>query len=97
MNQISLVTPLDTTQQTTSLSDRQVCLDNVHATFTENIDGSYDVILEINSNKFLISVEKIANQIERLEIIATKGFVEISNKIILIIKKLIEHLRYRLD
>jgi hypothetical protein len=90
MNQTALVTALDTNQQT-------LCLDNVHATFTENVDGSYDVILEINSNKFLISVEKIANQIERLEIIATKGFVEISNKIILMIKKLIEHLRYRLD
>lgn len=90
MNQISLVTPLATIQQT-------VCLDTVHATFTENVDGSYDVILEINSNKFLINIEKAANQIERLEIIATKGFVEISNKIILTIKKLIEHLRYRLD
>jgi len=90
MNQTALVTALDTNQQT-------ICLDNVHATFTEMVDGSFDIILEINSNKFLISVEKIANQIERLEIIATKGFVEISNKIILMIKKLIEHLRYRLD
>lgn len=90
MNQIALIPQIGTTQKT-------VCLDNVHATFTENVDGSYDIILEINSNKFLITVEKIENQIERLEIIATKGFVEISNKIILMIKRLIEHLRYRLD
>jgi len=90
MNQIALIWQTETIQKT-------VCLDNVYATFTENIDGSYDVILEINSNKFLITVEKIENHIERLEIIATKGFVEISNKIILMIKKLIEHLRYRLD
>ena len=90
MNQITLIPQMDTHQKT-------VCLDNIHATFMENADGSYDVILEINSNKFLIAVEKIANQIERLEIIATKGFVEISNRIILMIKKLIEYLRYRLD
>jgi hypothetical protein len=90
MNQINLVSPVDTLQQT-------ICLDNVHATFTENEDGSYDVILEINSNKFLINIEKIANQIERMEIIASKGFVEFSNKIILMIKKLIEYLRHKID
>jgi len=90
MTQTSLITPLDVCQ-------RKICLDNVRAVFTENVDGSYDVILEINSNKFLIAIQNVANQIESLEIIATKGFVELSNKIILMIKKLIEYLRYRLD
>ena len=90
MNQMSLITQLDICQ-------RKICLDNVRALFTENGDGSYDVVLEINSNRFLIAVNNIANQIESLEIIATKGFVEISNKIILMIKRLIEYLRYRLD
>jgi len=90
MNQISLITPIDVCQ-------RKISLDNVRAVFTENNDGSYDVILEINSNKFLIAIQNVANQIESLEFIATKGFVEINNKIILVIKKLIEHLRYRLD
>jgi hypothetical protein len=65
MNQISLVTAAETWQQTAHL-------ENIHATFTENTDGSYDVILEINSNKFLIVVQKIANEIEKLEIIASK-------------------------
>jgi hypothetical protein len=87
---MSLITQID-------VSQRKICLDNVRAVFTENSDGSHDVILEINSNKFLIAINNVANQIESLEIIATKGFVEISNKIILMIKKLIEHLRYRLD
>ena len=90
MNQMNLITPIDIYQKT-------ICLDNVRAIFTENNDWSYDVILEINSNKFLITLQNIANQIESLEIVATKWFVEISNKIILMIKKLIEHLRYRLD
>ena len=90
MNQMSLITPIDVCQ-------KRVCLENVRAVFTENNDGSYDVVLEINSNKFLIAIHNIANQIESLEIITTKGFVEISNRIILMIKRLIEHLRYRLD
>lgn len=90
MNQMNLITPIDVCQ-------KKVCFENVRALFTENADGSYDVILEINSNKFLIAIHNIANQIESLEIIATKGFVELSNKIILMIKKLIEYLRYRLD
>ncbi|MEI7919889.1 MAG: hypothetical protein WCH65_07130 [bacterium] len=87
---MSLIMPIDVYQ-------RKVSLENVHATFTETTYGSYDVILEINSNKFLIALHNVADQIESLEIIATKGFVEISNKIILMIKKLIEHLRIRLD
>ncbi|MCX6824003.1 MAG: hypothetical protein NT085_02655 [candidate division SR1 bacterium] len=90
MNQMSLITQLDVCQ-------RKICLDNVSALFTENSDGSYEITLEINSNRFLIAVNNIANQIESLEIIATKGFIEISNKIILMIKRLIEYLRYRLD
>ena len=90
MNQMSLITSIDVCQQ-------KICLDNVSALFTENMDGSYDVILEINSNKFLVAIQNVANQIESLEIIATKWFVEISNKIILMIKRLIEYLQYRLD
>lgn len=65
MNQMSLITPMDVCQRT-------ICLDNIQAIFTENVDGSYDVALEINSNKFLVAVHNIADQIESLEIIATK-------------------------
>jgi hypothetical protein len=51
---------------------QKICLDNVSALFTENNDGSYDVVLEINSNKFLLAIQNIGNQIDSLEIIATK-------------------------
>ncbi|MEI6672564.1 MAG: hypothetical protein WCL02_04370 [bacterium] len=62
---MNLITALDVVQ-------KKVCLDNVSATFTENSNGSYDVVLEINSNKFLITMQNIADQIESLEIIATR-------------------------
>lgn len=42
-------------------------------------------------------MQNIADQIEQFEIIAVKWFIELSNKIILIIKKLVEHLRYRAE
>ena len=90
MNQMSLITSMD-------LRQKSICLDNVHAVFTDNGDGGYDVVLEINSNKFLIAIHNIANQIDSFEIITTKGFVEMTNKIIRMIKKLVEHLRYRID
>jgi len=89
MNQKNYVTPIETTTKT-------ICLENIQATFTENTNGSYDVILEINSNKFLITIQKIANHIESMEIITSRGFIELSNKILLTIKKLIEYLRYKL-
>ena len=93
MNQISLLSSTENTEDT----QKTVHLENIHAIFNKNLDGSYDVILEINSNKFLIVIQKIANEIEKLEIITSKWFIEISNKIIIMIKKLIEHLRYRID
>jgi hypothetical protein len=94
---MDFITPMQAYQQEVYLTDRQACLDNIRARFTENSDGSYDVILEINSNKFLIAIQNVADHIVSLEIIAIKGFVEITNKIIMMIKRLIEHLRYRLD
>ncbi|MFA7717554.1 MAG: hypothetical protein WC875_02470 [Candidatus Absconditabacterales bacterium] len=90
MNQSILLTPSDISQKT-------VWLENIKATFTEQEENTYDVTLEINSNKFLISIQHIADEIQQLEIIAVKGFIELSNKIILTLKKLIEHLRYRAE
>jgi hypothetical protein len=90
MNQTILLTPTDISQKT-------VWLENIKATFTQQEENNFDVILEINSNKFLINIRHIADEIQQLEIIAVKGFIELSNKIILTIKKLIEHLRYRIE
>lgn len=76
---------------------KTIHIDNIKATFVGIKENFYDIVLEINSNKFLISMEAIADTIEQFEIIATKGFIELSNRIITIVKKLVEHLRYRLD
>jgi len=76
---------------------KTIHIDNIKATFVSIKENMYDIVLEINSNKFLISMENIADSIEQFEIIAVKGFIELSNRIVGIVKKLIEQLRYRLD
>jgi hypothetical protein len=90
MNQLILLNPSDLSQRTSSLG-------NIRATFTQEGENQFGVLLEINGNKFLIAMQNIADQIEQFEIIAMKGFIELSNRIILTIKKLVEHLRYRAE
>lgn len=89
MNQLNLLTASDISQKTSTLG-------NIKAIFTQEGENEFGVILEVNSNKFLISMQNIADQIEEFQIIATKWFIELSNKIILMIRRLVEHLRYRI-
>lgn len=89
MNQLLLITP-------EYLNTRTINEDNIRATFEKNDNNSYDVTLEINSNKFLINMSNSWNVIEQLEILAIKWFIDLSNTLILTIKRLVEYLRYRL-
>jgi hypothetical protein len=66
--------------------------------FTEIVDGVYDVVLEVNSQKFLVRMWNTSNGIENFEIIATKWFVyDLTNNLVLTLKNLVECLRFRLD
>jgi len=89
MNQLLLLNQTDVAQ-------KSICLWNIKAVFTELATGIYDVILEINSHKFLINIENNSDQIEKFEILSSKWFVEISNRMVLVLRKLVEYLRYRL-
>lgn len=89
MNQLILLTPADISQRTSYLGD-------IKATFTPSGENQFDIVLEINSNKFMITMQNISDRIEEFQIIAMKGFIELSNSIILMIKRLVEHLRYRI-
>lgn len=90
MNQLLLIAP-------ENLLYRTIDDGNIKAMFYKNEDDSYDITLEINSNKFLINMRNCWNTVEQLEIIAIKWFVEFSNKLILTIKRVVEYLRYRMD
>lgn len=80
------------------MSVRTVDLDGIRAMFTEVVDGVYDVVLEINSQKFLVRMWNTSNCIENFEVIATKWFVyDLTNNLVLTLKNLVECLRFRLD
>lgn len=72
---------------------REVTWDSVKAIFTEIQQSNYEVLLEISSNKFLVNMTTDSTwTISWFEIIAIKWFMELSKKIIDIIKKIISHL-----
>lgn len=79
------------------LQQRTVYLKNIKATFSCCEDSFYDVVLEINSNKFFLSVQQIAHQIQEFQIVCVKWFIELSNKLIFLLKQLVNHLFIRLD
>jgi len=54
------------------LQKRTVYLKNIKATFSCAEDSFYDVVLEINSNKFFLSVQQISHQIQEFQIVCVK-------------------------
>ncbi len=73
---------------------RTICIENVKAVFNKIYDGVYEILLDINSNKFLININVTMDKIEQMEIVAVKGFVELSMKIVRIIKRIVYKLYF---
>ncbi|HOG15110.1 MAG TPA: hypothetical protein PK674_00840 [Candidatus Absconditabacterales bacterium] len=78
-------------------SVKSIDLEGVRAEFTELVEGSYDVVLEINSQKFLIRLVNDGDSIQNFEIIASKGFVsDLTNSLIFALRNLVESLQLAL-
>lgn len=73
---------------------KKVSFDNIKATFWKLTETLHEVILEINSNKFLIVFDIAMNRIEQFEIIAVKWFVEMSLNILKTLKKIVYKLYF---
>ncbi|MBP6910912.1 hypothetical protein KBC03_04970 [Patescibacteria group bacterium] len=67
---------------------------NMKAIFQEKEEGKYDVVLEINSHKFLISMKPGRTDLEEFEVIAIKGFVEYSRDVIQALKDIVSDVCY---
>jgi len=90
MNQQLLLNPAISNVKT-------IDLEGIKAQFIEIVDGVYDVILEINSQKFLIKLENYWCDIENFEIIATKWFItDLTSSLVFVLKSLVEHLQFSL-
>ncbi|MDR2190164.1 MAG: hypothetical protein LBP53_03050 [Candidatus Peribacteria bacterium] len=76
---------------------RSVCWDTIKANFTEIETSNYEVFLEVSSNKFLVNMVKDDAGIHSFEIVAMKGFMEITTRIIDLMKRLIAHLWEMVD
>lgn len=73
---------------------KTIDFENIKATFMKIWENIYELILEINSNKFLINFQATMNQIEQMEIVAIKWFVELSISIVKTIKKIVSMLYF---
>ena len=77
---------------------RDVVWDSVKASFTEIQQCNYEVLLEVSSNKFLVNmITDAAWIIQWFEIIAVKWFMELSKKVIEVVKRVIAHMREMCD
>lgn len=79
------------------LNQKTICIDGIKAVVTQYSGSDFDVLLEISWNKILVGLQKTFDMIEEFEILAVKGFVELTKSFITTIKKLVEHLLCRLD
>jgi len=72
---------------------RDVVWNSVKASFMQIQDFSYEVLLEVSSNKFLVNmVTDAAGVIQGFEIVAVKWFMELTKKVIEVVKKVVSHL-----
>ena len=73
---------------------KDVIRNSVKASFTEINQSNYEVLLEVSSNKFLVNmITDTAWAIQWFEIIAVKWFMELSKRVIEVVKNIISHLR----
>ena len=72
---------------------RDVIRNSVKASFTEIQESNYEVLLEVSSNKFLVNMVTDARwMIQWFEIIAVKWFMELSKRVIEVVKNVVSHL-----
>lgn len=76
---------------------RSISIDGITASILEQKENNYEILLEVNSNKMMIAMQGAIDYIEQFEIIAVKGFIELSTNFIKTIKRLVQHLLCRLD
>ena len=72
---------------------KDITWNSIKASFTETQQNNYEVLLEVSSNKFLVNmVTDTAGVIQWFEIIAIKWFMELSKKVIQVVKSVVFHL-----
>ena len=69
---------------------REVVWNSIKASFTQVQQTNYEVLLEVSSNKFLVNmVTDAAGVIQWFEIVAVKWFMELSKKVVEVVRKVV--------
>lgn len=72
-------------------------MNSVKANFCAGENDFYDIVLEVNSNKFFLSVQQAFDQIQEFQVVCVKGFVELTSTLILLLRQLVSQLFLKLD
>ncbi len=79
------------------LAAKVVDMEWVHAVFVKSDKNSYDVSLNINSQKFLLRFTDDCGLISAFEVVSFKGFmINLTNSLVVALRNLIEVLRSKL-
>lgn len=78
-------------------TEKKVDRDMVKANFVKTGDTQYQITLEVSTNKFLLNVWTLENEIESFEVVAIKGFIELTTKVLSLLKRLVVHLWNMID
>ncbi len=70
-------------------------LEQVNASFTKVNDTMHDVVLSVNSHKFLIRIKTGLQKLEQFEVIAVRWFVEMGMKILNTLKRIVSVLYFQ--
>ena len=76
------------------VEQKEVTFEHIKAYFQKVNESLHEVVLEINSHKFLINFKAGLKKLEQFEIIAVKGFVEMGMKIVHVLKRLVTALYF---
>jgi hypothetical protein len=81
-------------QTLTAHIEKTIQLDHIKASFAQIDQWMQEVILEINSNKFLVRIQAGIQQLIHFEVIAVRGFVDLSMRFMKFLKRLVSVLYF---
>ena len=73
---------------------KSVHLHHIRASFLQLAERFHEVLLEINSQKFLVRVQAGIKKLEHFEVIAVKGCIELCVKTIRMLKRIVTSLYF---
>lgn len=79
---------------TQEVSWKAVHLHHIKATFTQIAERLHEVILEINSQKFLVRVQTGIKKLEQFEVLAVRWCIELCVRTIRMLKRIVTSLYF---